>query len=80
MRKYTFFFILLAGCSDAQTERLNRSTKDARFLDFNVSYYKDIRTKTCFAGTYPGSNWATLTYVPCNEAIEASATKFSSQP
>jgi hypothetical protein len=61
--------ILLLALTGIACDIPTVSEQEREFLEANLSYYYDKRTGLCFAATNLQYNSATLTEVPCNEAV-----------
>lgn len=75
--KMLITILLIVGCYSNQARDIDRA--DVNELNDSLTYYKDITTGVCFAGTYGGFNGSIFTYVPCTPEIENIVHKFESK-
>jgi hypothetical protein len=82
MRKLLFIFSLLILSCDSD-EQIKERLKEERAAEVShlseLRYFKDTRMNLCYAGTYIGHTYGTMTNVPCTPEVETTATTFASK-
>lgn len=70
-----FLCLWIMGCESPEERKRADDAEKVAYLK-SLTYFKDERTKLCFAGIGLGWNYAVLTYVPCTPEVEKLAVSF----